>query len=125
MSVEIGSYPKATCSTPIKNLPIPRTKHTKEDNSTHNPLTKITPLPEESANIIWEWASFMFASERTALDNLALKFTKPKGPRPHCLKCGAPTVMDGGPGKNDANSTPPQNSSAARNANTSHHSPQP
>ncbi|MBS7270566.1 MAG: hypothetical protein KIH10_17230, partial [Candidatus Freyarchaeota archaeon] len=64
MSVEIGSYPKATCSTPIKNLPIPRTKHTKEDNSTHNPLTKITPLPEESANIIWEWASFMFASER-------------------------------------------------------------
>jgi transposase-like protein len=106
MTVEISSSPKTKYTNPIKNLPHPRTKHAQEENTTHNPLKQLTPLPEENADIIWNWVSFMFASERTALDNLAHKFTKPMGPRPHCPKCGAPTVMDGGPGKNRCQNHP-------------------
>lgn len=91
--VEINSSPTIFCPTTVKNFLYPRVRRTPGQR----PL--LSHLREENARIIWSWPSFMFASERAALDTLALRFTKPCGPRPHRPVCGAVMVMDGGSGK--------------------------
>ena len=99
MIVETDSSPTTFCPTPVKNIPYPRAKRTNGKGGTPGQRPPLSHLPEESARIVWSWASFVFASEREALDTLALRFTEPHGPRPHCPLCGAAMVMDGGPGK--------------------------
>ena len=99
MIVETDSSPTTFCPTPVKNIPYPRARRTNGKGGTPGQRPPLSHLPEESARIVWSWASFVFASEREALDTLALRFTEPHGPRPHCPLCGAAVVMDGGPGK--------------------------